>query len=723
MARLQWDQIAPPQFGDAARILESSLSSFAAGANGISDTLTGIRNRQKNNRSSAAFDVLAGVKSEKDVSGALARVAEMVAPQDRTPELMEAMMNLQQNGMAFDTNRLNQENTRLDMSLARNRDARDGESHNWDMQGRREAGQVAAALARDAQGQYGSGGGARSAGAGGGGPLNDREILARTIQAEAGGEGYDGMLGVGAVIANRVSTGKYGDGLRGVIMKPGQFSAWNGETGYAGGEGALDMRNMQPSQDAYAVADQILSGEYQDPTGGATHYYNDQVATPKWGMEAGGDWGRIGNHVFGNPDGIVATGPSPRFLEAAANSSTLSPEDILSWTKSYDELGTIRERASDENRQRDSEFAATERNRIQMEQAAALIEQAARQASTPEEIPAIVAQSGAPAQVQALALNEANSPYVAAQFARPYDPNESGLPGSGDAIQQLDITDAMINDVKNTDPTIRIQANAAEYSSDPGVMLAEKLGDTTDDGKGRALDAITTVVRELKAEGVSVSPAEAASLLYENAYTAGWTALAPTGDKWGKVYGDTDAAVAMGKTYLATERKRAGMELVTDIARAESASKANREALAKVDEAIKVQENRRNFTKVDELMAERAEIIDRMVNMEDSLTFLPKSETPANAGATNTTPAPTNNAPATTAEQAMQQAEMQIAATAIVEGTGGVITLERLAQEPPEMQLQILETVQRTLEQNGDSGAKIQVIEAMKQDIISQMSR
>jgi len=131
------------------------------------------------------------------------------------------------------------------------------------------------------------------------GSFSDKEILALTLQAEAGGEGYEGMLAAGSVIANRAASGKYGEGITGVIMRPGQFSAWNGVTGYAGGEGAIDMDKVRPSKAALRAADAILSGNYEDITGGATHYYNPSVATPAWGGEAGQGWTNIGRHRFG----------------------------------------------------------------------------------------------------------------------------------------------------------------------------------------------------------------------------------------------------------------------------------------------------------------------------------------------------------------------------------------------------------------------------------------
>jgi spore germination cell wall hydrolase CwlJ-like protein len=130
--------------------------------------------------------------------------------------------------------------------------------------------------------------------------MDEVEILALTLQAEAAGEGFDGMLAAGSVIMNRASSGNYGgSNIRDVILKPGQFSAWNGVTGYAGGEGAIDMGNLRASKDAKAAARKLLSGQYEDVTGGATHYYNPAVATPAWGGEAGKGWTDIGNHRFG----------------------------------------------------------------------------------------------------------------------------------------------------------------------------------------------------------------------------------------------------------------------------------------------------------------------------------------------------------------------------------------------------------------------------------------
>jgi hypothetical protein len=134
--------------------------------------------------------------------------------------------------------------------------------------------------------------------------LTQRDLLAKTLQAEAGNQGYNGMVAVGSVIMNRLAGGS---DLGKVILKPGQFSAWNSVTGYAGGEQGQDM-DFTPSARSYEVADALLSGNYEDPTGGATHYYNPQISDPTWGQSGGGDWQTIGQHVFGKAN---MAGPKP----------------------------------------------------------------------------------------------------------------------------------------------------------------------------------------------------------------------------------------------------------------------------------------------------------------------------------------------------------------------------------------------------------------------------
>jgi hypothetical protein len=125
---------------------------------------------------------------------------------------------------------------------------------------------------------------------------DDRELLARILVAEAGNQGPVGMTAAGNVIMNRANLPGYGDGVRGVIMKPGQFSPMNSVTGYAGGEQGQNIDAISPSETAYMVADSLLSGTAGDITGGATHFYNPEISNPSWAQGVGST--RIGDHVF-----------------------------------------------------------------------------------------------------------------------------------------------------------------------------------------------------------------------------------------------------------------------------------------------------------------------------------------------------------------------------------------------------------------------------------------
>lgn len=136
--------------------------------------------------------------------------------------------------------------------------------------------------------------------------MSDLEILARTIEAEAAKESYKGKIAVGAVIVNRAASGRFGEGIKGVILEKGQFSPWNSWTGYAKGEQGQDMMKLKPSRESYKAAKSILGGDYEDPTNGATHYLNPEVGTPPSWLPSMKNQKRgtikIENHLFGNAD-------------------------------------------------------------------------------------------------------------------------------------------------------------------------------------------------------------------------------------------------------------------------------------------------------------------------------------------------------------------------------------------------------------------------------------
>jgi spore germination cell wall hydrolase CwlJ-like protein len=132
--------------------------------------------------------------------------------------------------------------------------------------------------------------------------------LARTMHFEAGNQGDLGMLGVGHVARNRFESGKYGATPSDVVTavnKRGvaQFTPW----GTKGLGSNRPIERYQPTEHELALAKQALT-ESEDPTKGATHYYNPKISHPAWGkgME---NQVQIGAHRFGTTAGGGFHGP------------------------------------------------------------------------------------------------------------------------------------------------------------------------------------------------------------------------------------------------------------------------------------------------------------------------------------------------------------------------------------------------------------------------------
>lgn len=105
-------------------------------------------------------------------------------------------------------------------------------------------------------------------------------LLAALIQCEAGGECYEGKVAVGAVVMNRVRSGRYPNSMSDVIYAPGQFTpAGNGKVAGVLANG--------PKSSCIQAAQEAINGI--DNTNGAVNFR--QAKTGHAGLV-------IGNHVF-----------------------------------------------------------------------------------------------------------------------------------------------------------------------------------------------------------------------------------------------------------------------------------------------------------------------------------------------------------------------------------------------------------------------------------------
>lgn len=94
---------------------------------------------------------------------------------------------------------------------------------------------------------------------------SDLTLLAAIIQCEAGGEGYEGQLAVGAVVMNRVNSGSFPNSISGVVYQSGQFTpASSGKLSRVLSSGSISSSCYQAARDA-------LNGA--DNTGGAKYFH------------------------------------------------------------------------------------------------------------------------------------------------------------------------------------------------------------------------------------------------------------------------------------------------------------------------------------------------------------------------------------------------------------------------------------------------------------------
>lgn len=108
--------------------------------------------------------------------------------------------------------------------------------------------------------------------------FSQRELLARLIKCEAGGEGENGMKAVATVIMNRVRVpnGEYHrvcqGNVRKVIMQKDQFTCL--KTSVAGKYNKQNIYNAHPEQIHYHVADWALAGNRLYNVGSSLWYFN-----------------------------------------------------------------------------------------------------------------------------------------------------------------------------------------------------------------------------------------------------------------------------------------------------------------------------------------------------------------------------------------------------------------------------------------------------------------
>ena len=139
-------------------------------------------------------------------------------------------------------------------------------------------------------------------------PYDTRELLARLLQCEAGGEGINGMMAVATVIMNRANalTGEFarvsnGGDVRNIILQPSQFTCLLEFVD--GVYNPQNIYNMNPTQIHYDIANWAVAGNRLTNLGQALWFFNPYSTTCQntFPSSVGYFVIRVGNHCFYNP--------------------------------------------------------------------------------------------------------------------------------------------------------------------------------------------------------------------------------------------------------------------------------------------------------------------------------------------------------------------------------------------------------------------------------------
>lgn len=141
---------------------------------------------------------------------------------------------------------------------------------------------------------------------------SERELLARIIQCEAGGEGENGMKAVASVIMNRaeVPVGEYfriseGGSIRNIIFQMGQFDCTR-ET-IRNEYNPQNIYNMRPTQIHYDIADWAIAGNRINEVGESLWFFNpfQPICPDTFPYNGSGTFHtRVINHCFYRPTPI-----------------------------------------------------------------------------------------------------------------------------------------------------------------------------------------------------------------------------------------------------------------------------------------------------------------------------------------------------------------------------------------------------------------------------------
>ena len=129
----------------------------------------------------------------------------------------------------------------------------------------------------------------------------ERILLARMIWGEARSCHDIEKVAVAYTAVNRANDGKKwnGETIQEAILKPLQYSCFNKNDPNRNKLKDPEKYDAQSFQRCLRISEIVIGKEFEDPTKGATHYFNPDIAKPKWADKMR----KIGKIPVGEKDG------------------------------------------------------------------------------------------------------------------------------------------------------------------------------------------------------------------------------------------------------------------------------------------------------------------------------------------------------------------------------------------------------------------------------------
>lgn len=114
----------------------------------------------------------------------------------------------------------------------------------------------------------------------------EKELLERLVEAEAGGEPFEGKLAVVTVVINRINSSSFPNTLYDVVFQKNQFTP--------AANGGL---NKIPSEETKKAVEKVING-YRSFNSDVVFFLNPKIATDKWIIDNRIFVIEIGQHCF-----------------------------------------------------------------------------------------------------------------------------------------------------------------------------------------------------------------------------------------------------------------------------------------------------------------------------------------------------------------------------------------------------------------------------------------